>query len=107
MRRGTPSYDYRHPLNTPGGRETMQRQRSRPAPHGEDRVGAAAPKRLPPDPPTARRFRGQEGGAAAIEFALIMPLLVLFVFGIIGFGLAFMQMQTIRGALREGGRAAA
>lgn len=85
----------------------MQRQRSRPAPHVEDREGAAAPNRFPPDPPTTRRFRGQEGGAAAIEFALIMPLLVLFVFGIIGFGLAFMQMQTIRGALREGGRAAA
>lgn len=85
----------------------MQRQRSRPAPHVEDREGAAAPTRFPSRPPTTRRFRGQEGGAAAIEFALIMPLLVLFVFGIIGFGLAFMQMQTIRGALREGGRAAA
>jgi hypothetical protein len=36
-----------------------------------------------------------------------VPVLVIFVFGIIGFGLAFMQMQTIRGALREGGRAAA
>ena len=36
-----------------------------------------------------------------------MPVLIVFVFGIIGFGLAFMQMQTIRGALREGGRAAA
>jgi Flp pilus assembly protein TadG len=33
--------------------------------------------------------------------------LTIFVFGIIGFGIAFMQMQTIRGALREGGRAAA
>lgn len=85
----------------------MQRPRSRPAPHAEDRAGAAFPNRLAPGPSPARRMRGQEGGAAAIEFALIMPLLVLFVFGIIGFGLAFMQMQTIRGALREGGRAAA
>jgi len=56
--------------------------------------------------PSRRRFHG-EGGATAVEFALIVPVLVIFVFGIIGFGLAFMQMQTIRGALREGGRAAA
>jgi len=48
-----------------------------------------------------------ERGASAVEFALVLPILVLFVFGIIEFGLAFMQMQTIRGALREGGRAAA
>jgi Flp pilus assembly protein TadG len=53
-----------------------------------------------------RRFRSQRG-ASAVEFALIVPVLVIFVFGIIGFGIAFMQMQTIRGALREGGRAAA
>lgn len=85
----------------------MQRPRSHPTPHAEDRAGAASPNRSPLDPPWARRIHRQEGGAAAIEFALIMPLLVLFVFGIIGFGLAFMQMQTIRGALREGGRAAA
>ncbi len=38
---------------------------------------------------------------------LILPVLAIIVFGIIGFGSAFMQMQTIRGALREGGRAAA
>ena len=85
----------------------MRRPRSRPTPRAGERAGAASPSRFPPDPPTARRFYRREGGAAAIEFALIMPVLVLFVFGIIGFGLAFMQVQTIRGALREGGRAAA
>jgi Flp pilus assembly protein TadG len=52
------------------------------------------------------RIRG-EGGASAVEFALVAPLLFMLVFAIIGFGVAFMQMQTIRGALREGGRAAA
>jgi Flp pilus assembly protein TadG len=52
------------------------------------------------------RFRN-ERGASAVEFVLILPVLTIFVFGIIGFGVAFMQMQTIRGALREGGRAAA
>lgn len=58
-----------------------------------------------PKPPGNRFHR--EGGAAAVEFAIIVPVLVIFVFGIIGFGVAFMQMQTIRGALREGGRFAA
>jgi Flp pilus assembly protein TadG len=39
--------------------------------------------------------------------ALIAPLLFMLVFGIIGFGLAFLQVQSIRTAVREGGRAAA
>jgi Flp pilus assembly protein TadG len=59
-----------------------------------------------PKPRVSRRLRGQ-GGAAAVEFVLVLPVLAIFIFGIIGFGVAFMQMQTIRGALREGGRAAA
>ena len=59
-----------------------------------------------PKPRVSRRFR-REGGASAVEFVLVLPVLAIFIFGIIGFGLAFMQMQTIRGALREGGRAAA
>jgi Flp pilus assembly protein TadG len=53
-----------------------------------------------------KRLRREEG-ASAVEFVLVLPVLAIFVFGIIGFGVAFMQMQTIRGALREGGRAAA
>jgi Flp pilus assembly protein TadG len=59
-----------------------------------------------PKPRLSRRFQGQ-GGASAVEFVLVLPVLAIFIFGIIGFGVAFMQMQTIRGALREGGRAAA
>ncbi len=53
-----------------------------------------------------RRLR-QERGASAVEMALIAPLLFMLVFGIIGFGLAFLQVQSIRTAVREGGRAAA
>lgn len=48
-----------------------------------------------------------ESGASAVEFALVAPLLFMLVFGIISFGIAFMQLQTLRGAVREGGRAAA
>jgi Flp pilus assembly protein TadG len=77
----------RIPARTPDGEPGSPAGRSRPK-------------------PTRRRFHGEKG-ATAVEFALIVPVLTIFVFGIIGFGLAFMQMQTIRGALREGGRAAA
>jgi Flp pilus assembly protein TadG len=39
--------------------------------------------------------------------ALLAPLLFMLVFGIIGFGLAFLQVQSIKTGVREGGRAAA
>ena len=42
-----------------------------------------------------------------MEFAIIASLLFMLIFGLIGFGIAFMRIQTIRGAVREGGRAAA
>jgi Flp pilus assembly protein TadG len=81
----------------------MRQNFPRRAPHGNE-GSSTRPSRGRPR--TAKRFQ-REGGAAAVEFALVLPVLVIFVFGIIGFGVAFMQMQTIRGALREGGRFAA
>ncbi|MGZ8614343.1 MAG: TadE/TadG family type IV pilus assembly protein [Actinomycetota bacterium] len=55
---------------------------------------------------TMRLLHRQEG-ASTVEFALIAPLLFMVVFGILYFGLAFMKMQNMRSAVREGGRAAA
>ena len=52
------------------------------------------------------QFRRQDG-ASAVEMALIAPLLFMLVFGIIEFGIAFLQIQSMRTAVREGGRAAA
>jgi Flp pilus assembly protein TadG len=49
----------------------------------------------------------REDGASAVEMALLAPLLFILVFGIIEFGFAFLQVQSIRAAVREGGRAAA
>ncbi len=40
------------------------------------------------------------------EFALILPLLVMIVFGIAEFGIAFTKAQAIEAAAREGGRLA-
>jgi Flp pilus assembly protein TadG len=43
-------------------------------------------------------------GAAAVEFALILPLLVLLVMGIAEFGRAYHVQTTVSGAAREGVR---
>jgi Flp pilus assembly protein TadG len=45
-----------------------------------------------------------ERGAAAVEFALVMPLLLLLVFGIIEFGLVFNRYISMTHASREGVR---
>jgi Flp pilus assembly protein TadG len=47
---------------------------------------------------------GQKG-AAAVEFAIILPLLVTLVFGIIDMGLLLYNKQIITNASREGARA--
>jgi Flp pilus assembly protein TadG len=53
-----------------------------------------------------RRSRGEQG-ASAVELALLFPVLAIFLFGIIEFGVAFLQVQSIRTGVREGGRVAA
>ena len=52
------------------------------------------------------RFR-REDGAAAVEFALIVGVLVMLIFGMLQFGLAFFEIQNLRAAAREGARFAA
>jgi Flp pilus assembly protein TadG len=49
---------------------------------------------------------GDEDGAAAVEFALLLPLLVLLLFGLIQFGLAFNTRIQATNAAREGARMA-
>jgi Flp pilus assembly pilin Flp len=63
----------------------------------------------------ARRARGQEAapfragerGAAALEFALIAPVLLLLLLGIIEFGFMFQAQLALTHAAREGARMAA
>jgi Flp pilus assembly protein TadG len=52
------------------------------------------------------RARGEEG-AAAVEFALIVGVLAMLIFGMLQFGLAFFQLQNLRAATREGARVGA
>jgi Flp pilus assembly protein TadG len=49
----------------------------------------------------------QENGAAAVEFAIVVSVLVMLVFGVLEFGLGFWQVQNLRAATREGARVAA
>ena len=53
-----------------------------------------------------RRLR-TDGGAVAVELAIVLPLLLLIVVGTIEFGRAYSQFQVFNGAAREGARCAA
>jgi Flp pilus assembly protein TadG len=50
---------------------------------------------------------GSEGGQAFVEFVIVLPLLVLLIFGITQFGLAFRNYLAITDAARVAARAAA
>ena len=47
-----------------------------------------------------------EDGAALIEFAIVLPLMLLVLFGTIDFGLLFQRYQVVTNAAREGARMA-
>ncbi len=55
----------------------------------------------------AARTRRDERGAAAVEFAIILPLLLVLVFGIVEFSIAYNRQQGLHAAAREGARVAA
>ncbi len=50
------------------------------------------------------RTRSVDDGAAAVEFALVVPLLLLLVFGILDFGRAYQAKMQLTHAAREGVR---
>ena len=53
-----------------------------------------------------RRLLKCQKGAELIEFALVFPLLLLVVFGIMDFGMLFQQYEVLTNAAREGARIA-
>jgi Flp pilus assembly protein TadG len=46
----------------------------------------------------------RQDGAAAVEFALIIGVLAMLIFGMLQFGLTFFELQNLRASAREGGR---
>jgi hypothetical protein len=55
-------------------------------------------------PQSSNRIRRHDAGAAAVEFALVLPLLLLLVCGIVDFGRALNVQLTLSAAAREGAR---
>jgi Flp pilus assembly protein TadG len=49
---------------------------------------------------------GEERGAALVEFALALPLLLVVIAGIVDFGFAFQRYEVVTNAAREGARMA-
>ncbi len=56
---------------------------------------------------TPRGDKGNERGAGVVEFALVLPLLMMLVFGTIQFGLLYNRQQALHAPAREGARLAA
>jgi Flp pilus assembly protein TadG len=52
------------------------------------------------------RIARSERGAELIEFALVLPLLLLLVLGIVDFGFLFQRLEVVTNAAREGARIA-
>ena len=50
------------------------------------------------------RTSNQQHGQSVLEFAMVLPLLLLIVFGIIEFGRAYYQYNTLTKAIRDGAR---
>ena len=57
--------------------------------------------------PLSTSRKARDRGTAAVEFALVLPVLLLIVFGIIDFGRALNAQIELTGAAREGVRLAA
>lgn len=55
----------------------------------------------------SNRLAKHDNGAALVEMALVLPLLMLLVFGIIDFGLCTKDRMAVSQAAREGARVAA
>lgn len=60
-----------------------------------------------PAPPWFRRWCADEQGAAIVEFAIVVPILLVLVMGIIDFGRMLAVAASLSAAVRDGARQAA
>src|SRR5947209_5320868 len=74
---------------------------------GHERERTSSQKITVPEMLTERHHKRSEQGAAMVELALVLPLLLMLVMGIIFFGLAYNAKVELTGAVREGARALA
>lgn len=57
--------------------------------------------------PSRHRGKGNARGQSLVEFALVLPLLLILVFGVIDFGMGLRSYISLTNAVREGARFAA
>ena len=57
--------------------------------------------------PTLRRYRRREQGQAVVELALVLPIFLLLLMGIVQFGTVFRDYVALTDATRVGARQAA
>jgi Flp pilus assembly protein TadG len=55
---------------------------------------------------SSRTNRLSERGAVAAEFALILPILLMLIFGMVQLGLTYQRQEAVHAAAREGARVA-
>jgi hypothetical protein len=55
----------------------------------------------------ARHREAPDRGAAAVEFALVLPLLFVILFGVVEYGFNLFQMQAAQATIRESARTVA
>jgi Flp pilus assembly protein TadG len=60
----------------------------------------------PLDQVTSRRRRRSDSGAELIELAIVLPILLIVVAGIVDFGFLFQRFEAVTNAAREGARVA-
>ncbi len=65
------------------------------------------PIRRPHRPPRRRTRLSGERGAAAVEFALVAPVLIMLLIGIVEFSLVYSTQSSLSAAAREGARVVA
>ena len=53
---------------------------------------------------TRRKIFADDGGAAAVEFALAVPVLITFIWGIFQFSIVLLAQSGVKNALGEGAR---
>jgi Flp pilus assembly protein TadG len=68
--------------------------------------GVLSPRRAPKGRRPASNSRGDERGASLVEFALVLPLLALFLFAIVDFGMVFGGFTSMRSGVQSAARMA-
>ena len=90
-----------HPLRLGGRTRNLGKAlQSGPAPRRKQSVGEA---RATSDAGSRRRARSDDG-AVLVEFALVMPILVMLLLGMVTAGMAYNQKLAITNGVREGSR---